>query len=150
VLLLSAAVVSIGAINGHPRISAVPLCATICVMMSDQCINTDFKRLVVLQVFPAIDMNAQLTASEVVTAVCHIQQEVPFVEQPALLSTAHDLLLLFHYIYAPHWRLAMAICLNQQTHLQQMRQRAPKVLSEVRARLAADESLRDFSLVLQM
>lgn len=103
-----------------------------------------------LQVFPAMDMHAQLTAAEVVTAVCIIRQEVPFAEQPEMLSTAHDLLLLFHYIHAPHWRLAMAICLNQQTHLQQMRQRAPKVLSEVRATLAADESLREYSVMLQM
>ena len=106
--------------------------------------------LVCLQVFPAIDMHAQFTASEVVTSVCVIRQEVPFLEEPALLSTAHDLLLLFHYIYAPQWRLAMAICLNQQTHLQQMRQRMPKVLSEVRARLAAEDSLREYAVLLQM
>jgi hypothetical protein len=103
-----------------------------------------------VQVFPAVDARAQMTATEVVTAVRIIREEVPFQEQPVLLSTAHDLLLLFHYIYAPQWRLAMAICLNQQTHLQQMRQRTPKVWSEVRARLAADESLRDLCTALQL
>ena len=101
-----------------------------------------------MQTFPAGEP-AGFSAEDVIAAVKAISVEVPVDEQPALLSTAHDLLLLFHYIYAPPWRLAMAVCLGQQTHLQQMRQRAPKVWSEVRACIMADDSLRDLAAVMQ-
>lgn len=101
-----------------------------------------------MQAFPAGEP-AGFSADDVIAAIKAVRLEVPVDEQPGLLSTAHDLLLLFHYIFAPPWRLAMAVCLDQQTHLQQMRQRAPKVWSEVRAHVAADESLRDLAAVMQ-
>lgn len=101
-----------------------------------------------MQTFPAGEP-AGFSADDVIAAIRAVRLEVPVDEQPGLLSTAHDLLLLFHYIFAPPWRLAMAVCLDQQTHLQQMRQRAPKVWSEVRAHIAADESLRDLAAVMQ-
>jgi hypothetical protein len=57
------------------------------------------------------------------------------------VSTAHDLLLLFHYIAAPSWRLAMALCLNQQTTLQETRQRAPKLWRSIRELILKDPEL---------
>lgn len=101
-----------------------------------------------MQAFPAGEPPG-FTADDVIAAIRAVRLEVPVDEQPGLLSTAHDLLLLFHYILAPPWRLAMAVCLDQQTHLQQVRQRAPKVWSEVRAHIAADETLRDLAAVMQ-
>ena len=71
-----------------------------------------------------------------------IVKNIPFHEQPALLPTAHDLLLLFHYVAAPAWRLAMAICLNQQSALQQLRQRAPKLWRNARACILHDPELQ--------
>jgi hypothetical protein len=100
-------------------------------------------------VFPS-DPPLGLSADDVLVCISKIRQEVPFEDNPALLAVAHDIMLLFHYICAPSWRLAMAVCLNQKTRLHQMRQRAPKVWAEVRARLAADESSRSLSVVMQL
>jgi hypothetical protein len=76
-----------------------------------------------LQVFPA-DEHAALTSSATLAAIRTIRANLPFHDDLRLTSIAHDVLLLLHYVPAPSWRLGMALCMNQQTHLQQVRRRA--------------------------
>lgn len=95
-----------------------------------------------LQVLGGEDQSG-VNAASVLAAIDTIRQELPVHLDSSLLSLGHDLLMLFYYVRAPAWRLAMALCLNQQTQLQHFRQRLPKQWQEVRAAVAARESLRE-------
>lgn len=72
------------------------------------------------QVFPA-DEHAQLSAAATLAAARTIAASLPFQGDARLTATAHELLLLLHYVPAPSWRLALALCMGQQTYLQQVR-----------------------------
>ena len=94
-----------------------------------------------MQASPA-EQHATLSATATLAALRITSTQLPLIQDSALLSTAHDLLLLMHHVSAPSWRLALALAMNQQAHLQQVRQRAPKLWVELRAAVAPDEALR--------
>jgi non-ribosomal peptide synthetase component F len=87
--------------------------------------------------------HVQLTAPATLAALRIVVTRLPLHLEPQLLSTAHDLFLLFHHICAPSWRLALALFMNQQTLLQQVRQRAPRLWQELRQAVGQEELLRD-------
>jgi hypothetical protein len=95
-----------------------------------------------VQVYPA-EEQAPLTAAATLAAIRTIHTNLPFHGDAGLTAIAHDVLLLLHYVPAPSWRLGMAACMNQQPHLQQVRQRLPKLWQELRAGAQADPQLRE-------
>ena len=72
-----------------------------------------------MQAWPA-EEHAVLSAAATTAALHSIQAHLPLHVDAALTATAHDMLLLCHYIPAPAWRLALALCLAHQPHLQQV------------------------------